>query len=264
MPSSATYGVDDEGFIKTEVMASKIQVPYFKLVEDVKNRLGHVTGNQLHGLHLYGSVVTGKAQVPTSDLDVLVVLRQQPTETLTSQIKTAEAALSQKYSHIARDVAVGITFPKEIDADLYGIGCFIKHLCVCVLGEEMQASLPRFKPTQQVAKAFNGDFEKVREKYLSQLETTPPEGISRLSEQISRKFIRTGFSLVTAREQSWTTDPQMACDAFAKYYPDKAADMQRTLQISKQPGVSKRDLLELLVGFGGWLAHEVERELSRI
>lgn len=264
MSSSGTYGVDAQGFITTNVTASNIPVPYLALVEDVKSTFSKVIGNQLNGLHLYGSVVTGLARPPGSDLDVLIVLHRQPTETLSSQIRTAEAALTQKYSDLVRDVGVGVTFLKEIEGDLHGIGCFIKHLCVCVLGERMQDALPKFKPTQTVAKAFNGDFEKARATYLSLLKTTPTEGISRLGNQISRKFIRTGFSLVSAREQSWTTDPQMACAAFAKYYPEKAADMQRVLRFSKAPELDKQEIEALLTGFGGWLASEVAREFSEL
>ncbi len=263
MRGSGTYGVDYQGFIATGVMASNIPVPFLKVVEDATKTLGSVIGEDLHGLHLYGSVVTGLAQVPTSDLDVLVVLHRKPTETLTSQIKTAEAALSHKYSKVVREVGVGVTFLEEIHSDIHGIGCFIKHLCVCVLGERMQDSLPKFKPTRQVAKAFNGDFKKVRENYLLLLETSPTDAICSLGDRISRKFIRTGFSLVTAREQSWTTDPEIACDAFAKYYPEKAEDMRRVLQLPNRPELSKGELTELLIGFGGWLAQEVEREFSK-
>lgn len=262
MAGSGTYGVDNEGFIATQVSASNIPLPYVMIVEDVKQAFSTLIRDQLHGLHLYGSVVTGRAQTPTSDLDVLIVLHGQPTETLKSQIKTAEATLSQKYVRLVREVAVGVTFLAEIENDLYGTGCFIKHLCVCVLGESVQNTLPRFKPTQRVAKAFNGDFGVVRREYLSLIETTPPEDMSKLVNRISRKFIRTGFSLVTAREQSWTTDPHLSYEAFAKHYPDKADDMRRFLQLPNQKELNEADLQEVLTGFGRWLADEVEREFS--
>lgn len=262
MARPGTYGVDEEGFIATHVSALNVPMPYFEIIEDVKRTFGELIGDQLHGLHLYGSVVTGRALTPTSDLDVLIVLRRQPAATLTSQIDNTETALSRKYEQLVREVAVGVTFLEEVGNDLHGTGCFIKHLCVCVLGESLQESLPRFKPTQLVAKAFNGDFGALREKYLSLVDTTPPDEISKLSNRIYRKFIRTGFSLVTAREQSWTTDLNVSCEAFAKYYPDKADQMRRVLQLSNQAELNKGDLLEILTGFGGWLADEVEREFS--
>ncbi|MEM1038677.1 MAG: nucleotidyltransferase domain-containing protein [Pseudomonadota bacterium] len=260
MPNSRSYGVDAQGFIVTQVAESKIPLLYRPLIDDVKNTFRGLIGAHLHGIHIYGSVAAGLAKAPMSDLDVLIVLRHRPNEQLTLKIRNAEADLTQTYAGLVREVGVGVTFLAEIESDHHGIGCFLKHLCICVFGEKIQHSLPSFKPTRQVAKAFNGDFERVLEKYRYRVTAASPDETPRLGHQISRKFVRTGFSLVTAREKSWTTDPQMSCDAFARHYPDKAADMQLALRFSGQPNIEKRELMALLDGFGNWLAMEVERE----
>ncbi|MBT3297409.1 nucleotidyltransferase domain-containing protein [archaeon] len=68
-------------YIKKEVALKKVSVKYNPIVKDVKSELLKFS-DKIHSIYLYGSVATGKAKSPTSDLDIVVVLKAKPSTKL--------------------------------------------------------------------------------------------------------------------------------------------------------------------------------------
>ena len=93
-------------------------------------------------------------------------------------------------------------FPLRILVKLkrsFWLGLPLKHLCVCLYGEDLGKNQLNSKPTKKVAKAFNGDLGKLIKSCLQKPEKDK-------IHSIMRKIVRTGFSLVIEEEKSWTTD----------------------------------------------------------
>jgi uncharacterized protein len=67
-------GLDEAGYITTGVDLTKVRAPYDAVVAEVSARIGAALQQELHGLYLYGSVATGQAVPPVSDLDLLAVV----------------------------------------------------------------------------------------------------------------------------------------------------------------------------------------------
>ena len=76
-------------YIKKEVALKKVSVKYNPIVKDVKSELLKFS-DKIHSIYLYGSVATGKAKSPTSDLDIVVVLKAKPSTKLKAQLKDLE------------------------------------------------------------------------------------------------------------------------------------------------------------------------------
>jgi predicted nucleotidyltransferase len=256
------YGVNKKGHIHTTASKSKIDVRYKQLIREVRFELKEKFGNKIHSLYLYGSVTTGKAKVKTSDIDFMLLFYRKPTAKMQDVVMDIESKLSRKYKLLVREVGISVTYASEVTKDKNGLGCFIKHLCILISGENYSKKFPPFKPTKIVARAFNGDINSAFTKYAAKInKANDKEEVKLLCSQISRKIIRTGFSLVMTREKSWTTDLPESYKAFVKYYPSKAEDMRIAVKWSKKPSESKQEILQYMQIFGKWLSGEVKREL---
>lgn len=258
------FGIDDNGFIITEVSVDKI-APLFKtMVDEVLSLIVAKLGSQLDGIYLYGSVVTGKAIEGKSDLDILLVLKESPNNTLSGEIKSLERTLSEKYEPVLRGVGLTVTNIAEVtsEKEKYGYMCYIKHLCVCIYGNDITKDVGNFKPSKEVARGFNGDISEFLKSYRDKIEKATSESeLKKLSQEVSKKIVRTGFSLVMPRSGSWSTDLQSSFDTFIYYYPEKATDMNVALDWAKGNLSEKTSIIEFIETFGKWLSEEFEREI---
>ncbi len=248
------YGVDKNGFIVTKTSAIKIKKPFSRIVAEVKADLLAKFADQMHSIYIYGSIATGEAKLKKSDLDVLVVFKKKPSPKLKSQIENVSEKLSKEYKTFVREVGIALSDVKEVHADTYGWGCFMKHLCVDIYGENLSAKLAKFKPTERVAQAFNGDCKKVVESAIKKLSANlSKEDVQKICSSTMRKIVRTGFSLVMDQEKSWTTDLEKSYLVFAKYYPEQKAKMKEALDMALTPTSDKDKLIEFLKGLKLWL-----------
>ena len=65
-------------------------------------------------------------------MDILVVFRDAPTLLQKNEIKQVSKDLSDIHATIVREVGIAYTHTHEVAEDIYGYGCYIKHLCVCI------------------------------------------------------------------------------------------------------------------------------------
>jgi uncharacterized protein len=256
------YGVDKKGFIITKVGLRKIKPDFKKVQDTIKKEVINKFGDKIHSLYLYGSVATGKAHIKTSDLDLLLILKQKPSSKISNRIIEFENYLSSEYINLFRNIGISITNADKVKKDTYGWGCFIKHLCICLYGENLGRNLPNFKPSKKVAKAFNGDIGKHIKTVLEKLkETTNPQEIYLICRGIMRKIVHTGFCLVMERERSWTTDLKKSYEIFSKYYPKQSACMKKAFTLAQKPTRNTKELKEFLKDFGSWLTVEAKKKL---
>jgi uncharacterized protein len=258
------FGVDKNGIIITEVSADKITSPFREIVENILNSILGEFSTQLNAVFLYGSIATGKAVVGKSDLDILIVFNEKLTEELSRRVLSLEEKLTNEYESTLRDVGLATTCVADAlsEKERKGSLCFLKHLCVCIYGEDFTKDIPGFKPSREVAKGFNGDIAKVLESFKGKLEKgTGAEEIKKLSQSVAKKIVRTGFSLVMPRSNSWTTNLQTSADTFAYYYPEKAPEMNTSLEWSKVGNENRYIVIEFIDTFGVWLTREFEKEI---
>ncbi|MDQ5912537.1 MAG: uncharacterized protein QG568_752 [Patescibacteria group bacterium] len=259
------FGVDNNGIIVTEVSADKVTSQYKPIVSEVLNSIVKELASQLDGVYMYGSVATGKAVEGKSDLDILLVLKDAPNNELSEKISILEKSLSEKYEPKLRGVGLTVTNVGEVtsEKEKYGYMCYIKHLCVCIYGNDVTKDVPAFHPSKEVAKGFNGDIGERLEFYKDKIEKETSElELKKLSQEVSKKIVRTGFSLVMPRSGSWSTDLQSSFDIFAYYYPERTSEMKTALDWARGVSVEKSAVIEFIKIFGQWLSEEFEREIS--
>ena len=106
-------------------------------------------------LYLYGSVATGQARVPSSDVDLWTINVGPDVSSVIGQ------ALSRRFSRLCR--AVNIRAGSEARDYLgntdaaYGKRVFLRHYCVHLSGVAHHESLPDFPADVRAARGLNGD-----------------------------------------------------------------------------------------------------------
>ncbi|MEU9445549.1 nucleotidyltransferase domain-containing protein [Streptomyces sp. NPDC048304] len=255
-------GLDEQGFIAREGSLARVPGVFRPVVAAARDRLAAVFGPRLHSAYLYGSIPRGTARVGRSDLDLLAVLREEPTEADREAARTLDEAVNKEFRQIdgvgtllsSRDRALS-------ELERYDLGWFVACLCTPLLGDDLAEYLPRYRPDSLLARETNGDLAlwlpRWRERIADAEDTE--EARRPLVRFMSRHLVRTGFTLVMPRWNGWTSDLHEMAEAFGTYYPQRAAQLRRAAEYGYEP-VGDPDVLRPYVGdLGPWLAAEYAR-----
>ncbi|TVR31338.1 MAG: hypothetical protein EA388_13650 [Nitriliruptor sp.] len=193
-------GVTLSGMIRTGVARGSIEPVYEPVLVAAADA---VAGRS--GLYVYGSVATGAAVVPTSDVDLLSVGLSAP------DAEQISSDLSTRFSDLCREVSVGPASCEDLDAasdEGYGLRVFLRHYCVHLAGDDPAEGLPEFRADARAARGFNGDIARHVRGWRSALKGDVE--VSRLGTRIARKTLLAVAGLVSLRDATWSTD-RRAC-----------------------------------------------------
>lgn len=254
-------GLDAEGYIRREVSAAKIAPPYTEVVDTLRALYRERDSGRLHGLYLNGSVVKGTAVPGVSDLDVLAVTREAPTEEDAETARGISAILERRYPFLS---GAGILLAARDDVlserERYDMGFFVACLCACVDGEDLGPLLPRYKPSLDLARGTNGTVGLMIAR--ARVRLTGADGEERMTticRGIMRKIVRSAFTLVMPRYGGWTSDLGPCARIFAAYYPAREGDVMWARNLARVPSADRARIVSVLDDFGGWLVREYER-----
>ncbi len=244
-------------YIKKEVALKKVSAKYNPIVKDVKSELLNFS-DKIHSIYLYGSVATGKAKSPTSDLDIVVVLKRKPTSTLKSQLKDLETLLSQKYQKLFREVGFAITYKNEVlqGREAFGWKFFLTILSVKIFGDNLFEKDMKFSPTKKLARNLHSDVDKNIAEAKQKIKSVNSDEAKLQIKSIMKKIIRTAFSIVMEDENYWTTDLKEMTQIFTKYYPEKKQQINAVLKTAKSKSPDKKSATLILNNFGKWVSSE--------
>ena len=144
------------------------------------------------------------------------------------------------------------------DLERHDLGFFVACLCTPLFGPDLAARLPRYRPTPLLARETNGDLGLALPGWRTRVAgiTTYTER-TRLTRGISRRLVRSGFTLVMPRWGGWTSDLAQAAEAFAAYYPGRRAEQMRAAaRLARQPSADPADLSMLVDDLAPWQAQE--------
>jgi predicted nucleotidyltransferase len=247
----ADRGLDEDGYVRRE--GDRIRIaPEFRSVVDALRKRVRAAYPGMVSLYLYGSVPRGTAGVGSSDLDVMVILPEEPTDSDRAAADAIEATLDQAHPEID---GVGILLYSRdrilSEAERYDLGFFVACLCTPLDGEDLADWLPRYRPTTRLARDTNGDIAAALDRIRARL--AAGEDPARLCRGLARKLVRTAFTLVMPRWGGWTSDMALTHAVVASYYPEWSAPLRRAVTLARAPdGAEVDSLLE----FGEQISHE--------
>ena len=252
-------GLDDEGFIAREGSLHRVQPEFTPVVDAARARIAATfSGDRLHSAYLYGSVPRGTALPAVSDLDLLLALQQEPTDADRADAAALEAALDASFPQID---GVGIllfsTAMVLSDLERHDLGWFVACLCTPLLGDDLAAELPRYRPTSLLARETNGDLQPALPRWRERRAAAGTDAqLRQLSRGAARRIVRTGFTLVMPRWGGWTSDLVRSAEVFGRYYPERAAEMRLAATTARTPSTDPATLAMLIDDLGPWLAAE--------
>ena len=252
-------GLGEDGTIAREGALDRVQAPFVPVVEAARAGITATFGGpRLHSAYLYGSIPRGTALPGVSDLDLLVILRDDPTDADRAAARAAEAALDDAFPQIT---GVGIVMSSTrltlSELERYDGGFFVACLCTPLLGKDLAGQLPRYRPTPLLARETNGDLALVLPRWRSRAaEAVTGTDRRTLSRAVARRLVRTGFTLIMPRWGGWTSDLGQSAELFARYYPERAGQMRLAAAIARTPSADPAVLAMLIDDLGPWLAAE--------
>ncbi|MGW1174427.1 nucleotidyltransferase [Kitasatospora sp. NPDC002543] len=256
---TTTQGLDRDGFIAREGSLDRVPPAFAPVVAAARERIAAAFAPELlHSAYLYGSVPRGTAIPGVSDLDVLLALHHEPTPADRAAAGALGAALDAEFAQV-NGVGVELAGVGTLLSELerHDLGWMVACLCTPLLGEDLATRLPRYRPTSLLARETNGDLALVLPRWREGLAaaTTDTE-LRGLSRGISRRLVRTCFTLVMPRRGGWTSDLAASAEAFAAHYPEHATHARLAAAIARTPTADRSALTALVDGLGSWLATE--------
>ncbi len=255
----AGRGLDDDGTIAREGSLERVQEAFAPVVRAARSQILEVFGGpRLHSGYLYGSIPRGTARCGESDLDLLVVLRNEPTSADQAAVRALDVALDEALAQVD-GVGILLAGVESLLSELerYDLGFFVTCLCTPLLGDDLAYQLPRYRPTSLLARETNGDLQLVLPKWGTRVAQDLSDGDRRLlSRNVGRRLVRTGFTLVMPTWNGWTSDLRESAEIFGRYYPQRRAQMRTAAEVGRTQQAAPGVLRMLIDDLGPWLAAE--------
>ncbi|WP_405840268.1 nucleotidyltransferase domain-containing protein [Streptomyces platensis] len=252
-------GLDRDGCFLREGALDRVSAPFAPVVAELAARLGeHFGPARLHSGYLYGSVPRGTAVPGVSDLDVLLALRDAPTEADRATARAVEDRIDAAFPQVD-GVGILLFGVQRLlsEPERYDLGWFVACLCTPLSGPDLATRLPRYRPTPLLARETNGDLFRDLPGLRAQAAAATTEAErTRLTRGVARRLVRTGFTLVMPRWGGWTSDLTESAEVFGRYYPAYAEQMRAAARAARTPAAYPELLDELLSGLAPWLADE--------
>jgi uncharacterized protein len=265
-------GVGPDGTVVTGAGRTALPSVYRELVEAVVAELTGTLREALHSVYVYGSVATGQARAPRSDLDLVTVLRQP------APVAEVARRLSDHHRAVVREVAIGSVLVDTLARD-DAVGaaerCFLRHYCVHLAGPDLRQGYEPCRASIELAVGFNGDLGAALDDARGRL-TADEAGHGELEAKVCGKILMAAATLLSAREGGWSTDrgtavtligrhaPQLhhlAVEALARSAPASADPEARRTASARSEPAGRAPVTEIIDRLGGWLVAAYDAEM---
>ena len=243
MTRDPAEGVDTGGYLVTGASVARIPAVYRPVLADCVRALVELAGDRLDGLYLYGSVATGQARPPGSDLDLLA-LWTAPVD----GVGAVAAALSARHRAVVREVGLveAVGLPTVADR------CFLKHYCVPLHGRDRRPELPRCRPDRALADGFNDDLPTVVRGLRAAVDAARTEAeLAAAGRRTARRLLLAVATIESVSHAVWSTDRGAAL--LAEHHPQWTVTARRALDWVAGAGTPTRAEVEELLALGDWL-----------
>ncbi len=230
-------GVTAAGMIATGARRERVPATFEPVLQAA---VAELDANDSHAsLYVYGSVATGTALPPDSDVDLLTVGLGL------SEARQLDRTLSAKFSDRCRAVEIAPAQPGDFVGEhdeAYGNRVFLRHYCVHVSGPDVRSGLPEFPADVRAARGFKGDIAQHAARWRVEVADSCDPGM--LYRRVSRKVLLAVAGLVSVHDGTWTTDREVAAARWAQIEPTLADDLELLLEWSRGDRASDRHTIE--------------------
>lgn len=246
--------VGQDGFFTNPFEISNIQDRYLPIIDEVIKNYRDIFQPNLLSIYLRGSVASGSAIEYVSDLDMIAIGNKNFDKSYKKLLEQKNARLFQEFPFITKFDCSYITLFDLLNRgyrDRYQF--IIKHLSICIYGEDISTQLKKFAPTKEII--FNlPRLERRIENTKTELdEELSSDQIKQICVIIMKLLVRCGFELCVERESFFTRELSTIFSIFSKYYPSKKDEMNEALALVLNPTDNKAIIHRILDQLGMWL-----------
>ncbi|MBB1466299.1 nucleotidyltransferase domain-containing protein [Vibrio sp. SG41-7] len=236
-------GIDKDGFIETPYSHKNIAPEFQDAVNAVIDSLLSGLPNQIDGIYLYGSVSRGTAVVGRSDLDVSIILNTpiNPKEKRVFQLLSD--TIPKAYPQVSKlDIDPGFLSEVLQPQEKFHWQFWLKHCCCCIWGNDLSINFPRYKPSNEIAQALNGDLSTFLKQMPSSFKTMTDADVVKV---IGKKLVRATYYFVAEQDGSWYTNLSQCAAVAKRYYSNQSDDIELAHQYALGNLISKTEAFEL-------------------
>ncbi|OCH15185.1 nucleotidyltransferase domain-containing protein [Aliivibrio sp. 1S128] len=245
---------------------SPFQKEFEPAIQDLIVHVRSAVPKSIHSIYLYGSVARREAISGRSNLDVTLITTVPLTNKEQTLINTIKIRFQSKYPQIT-----GVTFTiGEVTEvlqleSIFSWGFWLRHCCVCILGDDLSTRFGDFEPSWEIAKNMNMDIQEWLQVYTKKISVSTSINVQvEQQKTIAKKLLRSCYSLVMHRDKGWYDHPVLCARKFLEYYPEKQTEIERVVMLLKGRKIPKRSTIALLEEFGGWVVSEFNKIERRI
>lgn len=253
----STLPVDSEGYLAFSPSFDKLQLNWHELLNEMVKVYRAKYGKNLHSVYVRGTVAKGEAIDGISDLDTFAIVHEGEEEVQPEWSKEPRDALVAIYPFCTGIECIVLPLaslqkikpPKNINPWQR----LIKTQSLCVYGKDLTPTIPPIKPgLEMVSHLFTLQEDLPEEKELA---TFGKKDCTWLMKRI----VRSGFELVMEKSQTFTRDLYPCYAQFARFYPEKEAEMRRALELAVFPTDDPTLIQPIIENLGRWLAAEGQK-----
>jgi len=232
-------GVTVDGLIRTGASLGRIPNVFAPVLDSTRDAI--MSSGCDASLYVYGSVATGSARSPKSDVDLLTIGVPSDTAAALSGI------VSTRFASICRGVELAVGRPEDFvgdDDEAYGARVFLHHYCVHLAGMDHDHVAAGFPADARAARGFNGDIAQRLRHWRGALDHQQP---ALLGRAIARKTLLAVAGLVSVHDRTWTTDRERAAARWSEIDPGRGPGLRELAAWSEAAhGVDRADLARAL------------------
>ena len=214
-------GLDRDGLIRTSASIDNVANQFRRVLDATVDAIRAET--PAASVYVYGSVATGQAISPASDVDFLTIGLDNAVATQIGAIQ------SVRFRDLCRGVEIAAASPSDFVGDsdeAYGGRVFLHHYCVHLAGTDLDTATPGFPGDRRAARGFNGDIGRHLARWRDDVDTT---NSAELGRRIARKTLLAVAGLVSVHDATWTTDREWAARRWSEVHPPLRAGLEELL-----------------------------------
>lgn len=264
---TGSYLKTDSGGYFLNDLSGVIKKPWKEAVEVLVEECKVFLKGKLHSIYIRGSVATGKAVEYVSDIDCIVVVKDDPKNLDLNFLSQTKKKILDNYRFITKVETMFVDSDRLLDRkQSFNTGFLIKTQSLCVYGNNLQSKLSMYKPDKELALNLHGRWiEKNIEWAKERIKGSQSESeTKKWCAWVAKRIVRAGFALTIDKEKKYTRDIYLCYRDFFKYYPQQKKEMLRVLELAMQPITNKEEILALLDSFGVWLRSENRKVFGKL
>lgn len=243
-PTGKFNDIDSEGYILNSGVYPVIQEVYRAPVQLAVDLALSRFSDIIHSIYLRGSVAKGIAVPNISDIDFIFISSRSVT-------REEKDILYKEF-----EPQVCTTFPFINDIEYHfqsiellknkGVQFMMKTQCVCIYGDDVNLTLPRFR---------------IDKNAFAHIHSLEKDVIDTFDDKhscawIMKRLVRTGFELCMMRSQKYTRDLYPCYEVFSEYYPERKEEMFEALTLAIYPIDDKAKINSIVGSLGNFLIEQ--------